>query len=170
MKDRYFNIIQINFVLLIYHHSSNFYCTSKLLQVIKMLICVIVLFLLCWGPRFILEILMKIGAFKYTVCKKNCNLMLRLFLTMSEENNCELHKHYLFYSLAFTGPRYHCLCFHSCMPYLIQSSTLSWVRAFVNQLYQNFDNAAVSCQGGVATRIHRLINISLMMIMLKWLQ
>lgn len=28
-------------------------------QVIKMLICVVMLFLLCWGPRFIMELLMK---------------------------------------------------------------------------------------------------------------
>ena len=28
-------------------------------QVIKMLICVVILFLLCWGPRFIMELLMK---------------------------------------------------------------------------------------------------------------
>ena len=30
------------------------------LQVIKMLICVVVLFLLCWGPRFIMELLIKL--------------------------------------------------------------------------------------------------------------
>ena len=29
------------------------------LQVIKMLICVVILFLLCWGPRFIMEFLIK---------------------------------------------------------------------------------------------------------------
>ena len=48
------------------------YNTNKYyLQVIKMLIWVVVLFLLCWGPRFILEILIKIG-FKafYTVSIK----------------------------------------------------------------------------------------------------
>ena len=40
-----------------------------------MLLCVVVLFLLCWGPRFILEILMKIGAFKYTVSSTNSSFI-----------------------------------------------------------------------------------------------
>lgn len=33
--------------------------TFLFFQVIKMLICVVILFLLCWGPRFIMELLMK---------------------------------------------------------------------------------------------------------------
>ncbi len=32
----------------------------RYLQVIKMLICVVILFLCCWGPRFVMEFLLKL--------------------------------------------------------------------------------------------------------------
>ena len=48
--------------LILIVHFSFIFLNQNLLwifQVIKMLICVVILFLLCWGPRFIMELLMK---------------------------------------------------------------------------------------------------------------
>ena len=38
---------------------------NDLLQVIKMLILVVVLFLLCWGPRFIMETALKMQVLQF---------------------------------------------------------------------------------------------------------
>ena len=43
----------------IYYTKETCFASSCFLQVIKMLICVVILFFICWGPRFIMEIIIK---------------------------------------------------------------------------------------------------------------